>query len=115
MHELPVIDKILQVALKHARKNNISRILSIHLEIGELSDLEESWLQRYFDRVSSGTPAAGAALNVTRIPVSARCSCGNTFGITLNNTTHTCCPSCGSSSWQLVAGKGYFVKSMEGL
>lgn len=115
MHELPVIEKILQVALKHAAKNSVSRIIAIHLEVGALSDLEESWLQIYFNQVSCGTPAAGAKLNVTHIPVTACCSCGSRFDITLHNDNRTLCPNCESSSWQLAAGKGYFIRSMEAL
>ena len=49
MHELPVTKSILGIVLRHAESNNVQRVVSIELSIGALSDLEDEWLQRYFD------------------------------------------------------------------
>ena len=45
MHELPVINQILDVFLKHAEKNDAQKTLSVKLKVGELSDLEPEWMQ----------------------------------------------------------------------
>ena len=47
MHELPVTDKILDIALKHAQQSKATRIYSITLRVGGLTDLEDTWLQHY--------------------------------------------------------------------
>lgn len=39
MHELPVIKSILDICLRYAKANEVSKIISIELKIGELSDL----------------------------------------------------------------------------
>ena len=49
MHELQITERVLDVVLKHASGQDVSRIVRIHLRIGALSDLEDEWIQSYFD------------------------------------------------------------------
>ena len=51
MHELPVMNSILDIVIKHAKMNNVKKIIKIYLKVGVLSDLEEKWMQQYFDHV----------------------------------------------------------------
>ena len=44
MHELQVTERILEVALEHASRHEVTRIVAVHLRVGELSDLEDEWL-----------------------------------------------------------------------
>ena len=74
MHELQVTKRILDIALGHAEGHQVRRIAVIHLRIGALSDLEDGWLQRYFDYLSRGTLADGARLAIERMPIVVRCS-----------------------------------------
>ena len=53
MHELQVTKSIHQIVLKHAIKSNVNRVVSVNLEIGALSDLQNEWIQRYFDKLLS--------------------------------------------------------------
>ena len=46
MHELPVINSILSVVLKHAAANQVKKVVAIHLQVGEMSDLEDAWMQQ---------------------------------------------------------------------
>ena len=43
MHELQVTRRILDIALRHADGQQVSRIAVIHLRIGAPSDLEDIW------------------------------------------------------------------------
>ena len=93
MHELPVTRSILDIALVHAEANSVSRILSIHLEIGELSDLENEWIQRYFDYLSKGTIAEGAKLKIKRMPVVMQCAvCSKSFAVNIREVGEIHCP-----------------------
>ena len=77
MHELQVTERILDVVLKHASGHDVSKIVVIHLRIGELSDLEDEWLQRYFDYLSKDTLAENARLAIEKAPIVMQCeSCG---------------------------------------
>ncbi len=114
MHELPVIQRILDVVLRHAKANNVNKILSIKLEIGELSDLENEWMQRYFDYLSKGTTAENAKLLIQRTPVVLKCdSCERTFEVDIKKIDTIQCPDCGKTKCSLVSGKGYYIKDME--
>ena len=63
MHELPVAERILNTVLQHASGHDVSKIVVIHLRIGELSDLEDDWLQRYFDYLSKGSKISDAEVH----------------------------------------------------
>ena len=77
MHELQVTESILNIALKHAEPADVTKIVKIHLDIGELSDLENEWIQHYFDYLSKDTLAEGAKLHFTMMPVEMTCQdCG---------------------------------------
>ncbi len=59
---MPVTESILNVVLKHAAMNKAEKVIFVNLQIGKLSDLQDEWLQRYFDYLSKGTIAEGAKL-----------------------------------------------------
>jgi hydrogenase nickel incorporation protein HypA/HybF len=114
MHELPVIESILKVALSHAAKNTVKKVAAIHLEVGELSDLEDEWMQRYFDHLSKDSIAEGAVLKIERIPVVMKCEdCDDSFKVDIKNVKDIVCPQCEGKNNKLISGREYFVKSME--
>ena len=114
MHELPVTEKILDVVLRHAEGQNVSRILRIYLRVGDLSDLEPEWIQRYFDYLSKGTLAENARLVIETAPIVLRCgSCGSSFQIKKDDLEGVRCPECGETGCSLVSGREYYVKNME--
>jgi hydrogenase nickel incorporation protein HypA/HybF len=114
MHELPVIQSILDIVLNHARMNQVSRVYSIALAIGELSDLQDEWLQRYFDYISKGTLAEGARLVIERTPVVLKCAnCAKEIPVKPGEMQDVICPECGNKELTLISGREYFIKSME--
>ncbi len=116
MHELPVTESILNIVLNHAKNHGVKKVLAIHLEIGELSDLEDEWIQRYFDYLSKDTLAEGAKLKIKRAPVVMECkSCSRRFEVNIKDLYEMKCPECGSIDCTLVSGKKYYIKSMEAI
>jgi len=114
MHELQVTERILEVALSHASGHEVSRIVTINLTVGELSDLEDEWIQHYFDYLSRGTVAENARLVIKRAPVVLCCdSCSCSFAIKRSELGEVGCPQCGESRCQVVAGREYVVENME--
>jgi len=114
MHELQVTKRILDIALGHAEGHQVRRIAVIHLRIGALSDLEDEWLQRYFDYLSRGTLAEKARLAIERMPIVVRCtSCSRSFEVEKEALDAAVCPGCGGSRCQLVSGREYVVANME--
>ena len=114
MHELPVTESILNIVLAHAEKNDVRRVMTIQLQVGRLSDLEDEWMQRYFDYVSKGTLAEGAKLQIERMPIRLECNaCAESYTVDDARQIDTPCPHCGKKDTRLISGREYFIKNME--
>ncbi len=111
MHELPVTQGMLSIALEHAAKADAKKITAINLVIGEMSGIVDDSVQFYFDFVSKDTPAEGASLKFERVPACFRChECQTTFSPTDRQWT---CPQCGELRVEIVAGREFYVDSIE--
>ena len=117
MHELPVIESILNICLKYAKENDVQKILAIHLEVGEMSDLQDEWMQNYFDHLTKGSIAEGARLKIKRTPVVMKCgSCGTSFEINIRAKGDIKCPQCDSEkNYTLISGREYKIMNMEAI
>jgi hydrogenase nickel incorporation protein HypA/HybF len=114
MHELPVTESILKIVLAHAEKNDVRRIMTIHLKVGKLSDIQDEWMQSYFDHLSKGTTAAGAKLQIERTPIRLECdSCAETYAVETADKLDAPCPQCGEKNGRLIAGREYTITNME--
>jgi hydrogenase nickel incorporation protein HypA/HybF len=114
MHELSVTKSILGIVLRHAEAQDVTKVLTIDLTIGALSDLEAEWLQSYFDHLSRGTPAEGAKLRVRRSPLTFFCEpCSREYTTTREELETANCPRCGSREASVVSGANHTVESME--
>ena len=113
MHELSVTQSILEIALDYANRNQATKIMEIHLQIGEITDFDDEWIQRYFDFVSKGTIAEGARLRLTRIPAQLQCqTCSFIFPLD-RSTWNPQCPSCQSKDTQLISGREFRIEALE--
>ncbi|HUH67246.1 MAG TPA: hydrogenase maturation nickel metallochaperone HypA [Syntrophales bacterium] len=113
MHELSVTESILNIVLKHAQTNRAERVLSIGLRIGELSELVGECIQHYFDYLSKGTIAEGAALEIERSPIMFECTeCKCTFQVSLSETKDFTCTRCHSAKVKLVSGREFYIKDI---
>jgi hydrogenase nickel incorporation protein HypA/HybF len=114
MHELPITESILKIVLKHAETNNVRQVVTIHLQIGKLSDLQDEWIQRYFDYLSKGTVAQGAELKIERMPIRVQCDvCSNSYETEVAKLGDLVCPACGEKGGTLLSGREYYIKDME--
>jgi len=112
MHELPVTQSILEIALRHAKKGGAKRILAINLTIGDLTGFVDDSIQFYFDYLSKETAADGARLTIERIPARARChQCGAEYAPP--DSRIWTCPQCEALGGEVIAGKEFYVASIE--
>lgn len=116
MHELPIVKNILQVVLKHAVAHEVKKVLAIHIRVGEMSDLEDKWIQKYFDYLAKDNVVKGARLVIERVPVVMKCSdCFMSYEVDLKKDEAMACPECGSVNGTMVSGREYFIKNLEAI
>lgn len=112
MHELPVTESILKIAVEASERNGARRITAINLVIGELSSIVDDSVQFYFDMLSKGTLAEAAVLRFRREPSRAVClDCARQFDVSAPLVPQ--CPRCGSARLQVKGGREFFIASIE--
>jgi hydrogenase nickel incorporation protein HypA/HybF len=112
MHELAATRGILEVALAAGKEAGSPVILSIDIVVGELTSIVDDSVQFYFDMLSRGTLAAGAALRFRREPALGECGgCGTTFEA--RPPLPRSCPGCGSLELSVTGGQAFYVESIE--
>ncbi|HIP87600.1 MAG TPA: hydrogenase maturation nickel metallochaperone HypA [Anaerolineales bacterium] len=111
MHELPVTQSLLEIALRHAEAAGAKRIVQLNLVIGQFSSIVDDSVQFYWDIISRGTIAEGARLHFERTPGQIRCTtCGHVFSI---NGEDYVCPVCGDTQVMVVSGDDFRLESIE--
>ncbi len=111
MHELSITQSMLNLVLGQAEQAKAKKVGKINLVIGEMTGVVGECVQFYFDFLSRGTIADGAALAIKAVPTKARCrDCGKLFEVMEFDWT---CPHCHGNNMEIVAGKELFVESIE--
>ena len=111
MHELPVTEGILRIAREHAAKAGAKRIVAIHLRIGDMAGFINDSIQFYIDMLTPGTIAEGVTLHFHRVSTRFQCwECDLEFEPEGKDWR---CPHCGANGGKVIAGKEFFVESIE--
>jgi len=108
MHGLSITENILDIAIKHAKGQQIT---DLFLVVGELSSILDDSVAFYWDMISQGTLAEGAKLHFRRIPAEFQCrECEYRYAPGQENYA---CPNCGSLRVGVIAGEEFFVEAIE--
>ncbi len=111
MHELPITEGLLNLALKHANQAGAKRITQLNLVIGQLASVVDDSIQFYWDIISKDTIAEGARLEFRRVPAVLHCwNCEAEFS---PNGRDYLCPQCGSGRVKVVAGDDFLLESID--
>ncbi len=111
MRELNAAQSILAKALSRARESGAKRVKSLELAIGEISELDQSSIQKHWDELSRGTLAERAQLNFRFIKAEVQCmACFRKYN-PANGEIH--CPYCGSYGAKILSGEEFFLESIE--
>lgn len=111
MHELPVTQSILKIALDHAEKANAQRITALNIVMGELSSMVDDSIQFYWEIVAKDTIAEKATLNFRRVPAELQCmTCFHKYRPTDKELV---CPQCGGVGAKIIAGEEFALESID--
>lgn len=110
---MPIVRNVLETAVRYAEDAQASKIISIHLVVGELHDLVDGLVQKYFGYASRGTMAEHAHIIINRTPAVCRCAeCQENFAVHIHETDRVCCPVCGGKSFSIVMGNEFIIKEI---
>lgn len=111
MHELAVTQSILEIAVRHADEQKARRITDLFIVMGEWSSTVDDSIQFYWDMISDGTIAKGAALHFRRVPVEIECSdCKHTYK---PSARELLCPNCTSTRIKVRTGEEFYLEAIE--
>lgn len=106
MHELPVTENILRIALERAPQT--TRITDLYLVIGQLSSIIDESVQFYWDIICEGTPAEKSRLHFRRVPAQMQClQCQRQYGLGKG------CPHCGSFEARVICGDEFYLEAID--
>ena len=111
MHELGITQSIVDIAEKTAREQKATKVLSVTVEIGELSGVVAEAVEFCFEACIQQSLLEGSRLIIERIPGLARCDdCG--VELKIDNMTFKC-KDCGSYALQRLQGEELKIKELE--
>lgn len=111
MHELGIMQNIVNSVEEYADENHITEIAKVIVEVGQISGVVPESLEFCFGVCTKDTVLEGALLEIERVPAIGRCKqCGEEFNLFENDFT---CPSCSGSEWDVVSGKELVIKGLE--
>jgi hydrogenase nickel incorporation protein HypA/HybF len=111
MHELPVTQSILEIALRHAQQHNARRVRTIYVVIGQLSSIIDDSIQFYWDMIAEGTLAQGAKLEFRRLPAVLHCQdCGERYELPGGELA---CPKCESMHVKVISGEEFYLEAID--
>ncbi len=111
MHELSLMEGVLDLLEDERGRHGFRRVTRIVLEVGALAGVQKEALDFCFDAVMKGTVAEGAALELLDVPALAWCgACAAEVPV---ESRLDPCPRCGGAPERLVQGLDLRLKSLE--
>lgn len=108
MHELSLTQSVVEICEQNAGGR---RVLSVTLEVGELSGIMPDAVEFCFEACTRGTILEGARLIIDRVAPKGHCrECGGDFPV---SAFYDSCPNCGGFSVDLIRGEEMRVKELE--
>lgn len=110
MHELGAVIAVVEKIEKIAREQQLTKIESLVLQIGELSSVIPVYVEQCFPAAVDGTLLQDTKLVIEIIPGNALCgNCRKVYNLMANKGK---CPHCGSEKWELISGKEFNIKEI---
>jgi hydrogenase nickel incorporation protein HypA/HybF len=114
MHELGIIFHIIHSIEEVGAENNLTRVMSVTLEVGEVSAIVPEYLTDCWRWAADKTELLkGAELKYETLPAVTYCeSCGQSYSTVKHAKI---CPYCGSEETYLVTGREVNIKEIEAM
>jgi hydrogenase nickel incorporation protein HypA/HybF len=112
MHEMGIVQSIMDVVEQQAQLHGARKVVKISLEFGALTAVLPDAIRFSFEILSKGGIAEAAALDITIIPIKAVCT--DCSSVHIMEDYQPFCPTCNSGALQIVEGRDEMrIASME--
>lgn len=110
MHELGIVYHVADTVIAFAKKNAVTRIDTLVLQIGELSPVVPRYIEACYPAAVDGTILQDTKLQIEVTPAEALCpDCGTLFAAVAHRRT---CPDCHKAGCPVVSGKEFLIKEI---
>lgn len=127
MHEFSFASHIASVVMDNVKKNAVSKVISVNVEVGQFTMIIPDTLEYCYDIVKESYPELqGSKMVVTIVPGTVKCNdCGATTTVKLDPPPETSpslpvlhasmftCEKCGKSNTSIAGGRDALIKSMK--
>ena len=109
MHELSIVESIVETADRFARANDIPKVKRVTVQVGVLTGVVPQYLLTYYPSVAENTRLEQSELVIEEIQAEAFCrGCGEVF----DPVAYSECPKCGKANMDIISGKELTVKEL---
>lgn len=110
MHEIGVLIEVVKTVENFAKKNGVTKIQAVVLQIGELSSMIPRYIEACYPAAVDGTMLQETELKIEVLPGNGICKkCNKVFNLIENKNT---CPKCGSKDWEILCGNEFMIKEI---
>ena len=110
MHELGVLIEVIKTVENIAKKNELTKIDTLVLQIGELSSMIPRYIEACYPSAVDGTMLQNTKLKIEILPGNAICkNCNTVFNLIANANK---CPKCSSKDWEILCGREFMIKEI---
>lgn len=110
MHELGIIIKVVEQIEEFAKKNRLTKIDSLTLEVGELSGIVPKYIEDVYPIAIEKTLLENTKLVIIEISGNGLCNeCHQVYNVMKHNRT---CPKCQSQNTKIISGTEFNIKDI---
>lgn len=110
MHELGVLLQVVRQVESVARKNQVSHIEKVVLQVGEMSSMIPKYMYKLYPMAIEGSLLENSTLDIEILPANAIClDCKKVFGISEHKGI---CPHCKSLFHEVISGREFMIKEI---
>ncbi|MBU3112790.1 hydrogenase maturation nickel metallochaperone HypA [Clostridium lacusfryxellense] len=112
MHEVSIIQNVVEIVLEKAAENKFTKVNKVSLKIGELAGVMTDSLNFAFENCIIGTMIEGSILEIQKVKAIAKCEdCKQEFPIDHFNKL---CPCCNKFCSSIINGYELYINTIEG-
>ncbi|WP_105618662.1 hydrogenase maturation nickel metallochaperone HypA/HybF [Vallitalea okinawensis] len=110
MHELGIVLEVVKQVEEIARVNNLAKIDTLVLQIGELSSIVPYYIEELYPIAVEDSFLRDTLLRIETIPGIGECSsCGLSYHVKDSDYK---CPDCKGSEWTVITGTEFMIKEI---